>query len=156
MNDFTTDARRFRLLLAEDEDDHAYLVERSIASAPIPVELIRVCDGVEALDYLNRQGEFALAEPPDLLLLDLKLPGVNGLELLEEISQLPRFAALPKVMFSTSVAHRDVKRAYELGANSYLKKPMEFTDFKHMISALCLYWGVWNQVPPIDQSNYEK
>ncbi len=144
------------LLLAEDEDDHACLVERSLACAPIPVELTRVRDGGEALDYLNRQGEFALAEPPDLLLLDLKLPGVSGLELLEEISQLPRFAALPKVVYSTSVAHRDVQLAYELGASSYLKKPMEFTDFKQMISALCLYWGVWNQVPPIDQSNYEK
>lgn len=150
MNDFATDARCFRLLLAEDEDDHACLVERSLSGAPIPVELIRVRDGGEALDYLNRQGDFVEAEPPDLLLLDLKLPGISGLELLEEISQLPRFAALPKVVFSTSVARRDVQRAYELGANSYLKKPMEFTDFKQMVSALCQYWGVWNQVPPID------
>ncbi|WP_309381475.1 response regulator [Cerasicoccus frondis] len=152
MSEPNTEEVRFKLLLAEDEDDHVCLVERSLESAPISVQLTRVRDGAEALDCLFKRGDFANAETPDLLLLDLKLPGMSGFELLEEIRETPRFAALPTVVFSTSNARHDVERAYQLGANSYLKKPMEFADFRQMVSVLCVYWGVWNQATPFDST----
>lgn len=135
-------------LLVEDDDDHAYIVERSISESRIVNEVTRVRDGEQAIDFLKRRGEYENAECPDVILLDLNLPKIDGFEVLEQIRQDPALESMLVVVLTTSDTEHDLDRAYRLKANSFLKKPMDFEKFKQMVADLCLYWGVWNQMPP--------
>ncbi|MEX2308578.1 MAG: response regulator [Pirellulales bacterium] len=135
------------LLLVEDEDAHAMLVERSLLGSGEPATMDRVHDGVEAVAYVRRQGEFQNRPRPDLILLDLKLPRMDGHQVLRTLKGDDRFKMIPVVILTTSESETDVCEAYRLHANSYLVKPVDFARFRQMIGAVTSYWGVWNRQP---------
>lgn len=134
-----------RFLLVEDNDDHAKIIERSLRTEQIPNILIRVKDGVEAIRYLNNEGEYSAAPRPDVVLLDLKLPKKDGHEVLMEIKKNSSLKMIPVVVLTTSDADADKMKAYEHNANSYLVKPLESGSFRKMVQDLGLYWGAWNK-----------
>ena len=134
-------------LLVEDDDTHAHLVTRSLAKSRVANRVHRVEDGVKALAYLKQQGEFASCEHPDVVLLDLKLPKVDGHEVLQAIKSDPSLRKIPVVVMTTSDAEIDRAKAYDLHANSYVVKPLDFETFRQLVNDLCLYWGVWNEPP---------
>ena len=137
------------ILLVEDNDDHAELVTRTFARLTQSVRLEHLSDGAQALDYLSGRGEFADNRPerPEVILLDLRLPKVDGLEVLREIKQSPQLKSIPVVVLTTSAAEADVARAYEHHANAYLVKPVDFTEFNDLLRDLGLFWLVWNTGP---------
>lgn len=138
------------ILLVEDDPAHAEIVRRNLESSRIANRLIHVSDGQEALDYLYRRGAFAeplQAPRPGLVLLDLRLPKVDGLEVLKRIKADAELAQIPVVILTTSTAESDVARAYDCHANSYLVKPVDFTQFVELMEVLDYYWLAWNQYP---------
>lgn len=142
--------RPLRVLLAEDDNAHATLVERSLEEHGFNVELVRVKDGEEALRYLQRRAPYAEPDTsprPDLVLLDLRMPKTDGLEVLRQIKSDGALHRLPVVVLTTSDAENDVSRAYDLRANSYLVKPVDFEDFSNLMRDLGFYWSRWNKAP---------
>lgn len=138
-----------RILLVEDNDDHAELVLRSLEDHRVANTITRVADGEQALDYLHARGKFAGdAERPDLVLLDLRLPRVDGLDVLEGIKSTPELANIPVVVLTTSQAERDLAQAYERKANAYVVKPVDFDKFVDLMRDLGFFWLAWNQKPP--------
>lgn len=140
-----------RVLLAEDNDAHATLVQRSLEDHDLDVDLVHVGNGEEALNYLHHRGGFADPESsprPDLVLLDLRMPKVDGLEVLRRIKNDDNLHRLPVVILTTSGTETDVARAYDLRANSYLVKPVDFVKFSDLMRDLGLYWSKWNKVAP--------
>ena len=135
-------------LLVEDDESHAELVRRNLAKERVENTLDRVVDGAEALQYLRRQGPFADASRPDVILLDLKLPKVDGHEVLRIIKADDDLRSIPVVVLTTSDAEADREQAYALNANSYLVKPIDFEQFRRIVKDLSLYWGVWNRRSP--------
>ncbi|MGA2786122.1 MAG: response regulator [Verrucomicrobiota bacterium] len=139
------------ILLVEDDPAHAEIVRRSFVNfrmANRPVQLVHVADGQEALDYLFSRGKFqnpGLSPRPNLILLDLRLPKVDGLEVLKIIKEDADLTSIPVVVLTTSSADVDVAKAYEYRVNSYLVKPMDFTQFNKLMDVLGFYWLVWNQ-----------
>jgi len=140
--------RPLHFLLVEDDDDHADLVLSSLQDARVLNTFSRVATGMDALAYVRAEGVYATATRPDVILLDLKLPMIDGHEVLATIKADPKLCGIPVVVLTTSAAEVDVVRAYQLNANSYLCKPVDFEKFQAMISDLKLYWCVWN-VPPL-------
>lgn len=138
--------RLLHFLLIEDDDDHAEIVMRTIAKNRVGNSIERVPDGEAGLAYLRGAGLFARARRPDIVLLDLKLPGRDGHEILKEIKQDPVLRMIPVVMLTTSAAESDRLKAYANYANSYVVKPVNFARFRQMVTDLSLYWGVWS--PP--------
>jgi len=135
------------ILLVEDNEDDAELAVRAFSQAKIANPLIRVNDGVEALDYLFGKGSFASRDPavlPVVVLLDLKLPRLDGLEVLKAIRLDERTRYLPVVMLTSSDHDRDRLAAYHHHANSYVKKPVDYDQFVHAARSLGLYWAVIN------------
>jgi CheY-like chemotaxis protein len=137
------------ILLVEDNIPHAELVKRSLETHQIANRVYHVADGEAALDYLFRQGVYAdpVTSPrPHVVLLDLRLPKLSGLEVLREIrsSSDSDLHTVPVVVLTTSAAERDITRAYEQRANSYLVKPVDFGQFMQLIHDLGLYWLGWN------------
>lgn len=147
MKTSTADSRVVRFLLVEDNDDHAMLVQRSLKRSTVANSVERVADGVRALRYLRREGEFSECLRPDVVLLDLKLPKLDGHEVLSIIKTDPAMQAIPVVVLTTSATEADRIRAYASHANSYLVKPLDFTQFQQVVQDLTVYWGVWNQRP---------
>lgn len=141
-SDLNSSVRRF--LLVEDDDDHAKIVERSLR-ADKGIFLVRVSDGVEALKYLRREGQYQTTSRPDIVLLDLKLPKKDGHEVLSEIKEDAALKTIPVIILTTSDAEIDKQKAYENDANSYLVKPLERDSFQKMIQDLGYYWGFWNK-----------
>ncbi len=140
--------RRFASVVDDVADDtHAHLVTRSLARARVSNEVHRARDGEEALAFLRREGEFADAPRPDVVLLDLQLPKLDGHEVLATIKQDHDLMRIPVVIMTTSDAERDREQAYELHANSYVVKPVDFERFRQLVEELSLYWGVWNEPP---------
>jgi CheY-like chemotaxis protein len=137
-------------LLVEDDDTHAYLVKRSLDKARVANEVYRVADGAEAMAFLRQEGEYADKPRPDVVLLDLQLPKMNGHEVLTAIKQDPDLKKIPVVIMTTSDAETDRERAYEHRANSYIVKPVDFDKFCRLVDDLCHYWGVWNESPFAD------
>lgn len=138
------------ILLVEDNDDHAELVARSFEDNQVANRLNRVADGEEALHYLFRRGKYA--DPadsprPNLILLDLRLPKVEGLEVLKEIKNEEDLRVIPVVVLTSSQAENDVVRAYASYVNSYLVKPLDFVKFTQMMRELGFYWLGWNINP---------
>lgn len=139
-----------RILFVEDDDDHAELVVRGLNEHRVAAVIRRVTDGESALDYLFHRGEFAdpAASPrPDVVLLDLRLPRVDGLEVLRQIKADAELRRSPVVVLTTSDKEADIAGAYDVNANAYLVKPVDFAKFSQMMRDLGLFWLVWNQGP---------
>jgi CheY-like chemotaxis protein len=139
------------LLLVEDNPSDVALTERAFKKAHIANEMVVAQDGQEALDYLwgagAHQGRDG-ADLPALVLLDLKLPKVSGLDVLRQIRADARTRRLPVVILTTSKEEQDVAAGYDLGANSYIRKPVDFHQFAAAIEQLGLYWLILNEAPP--------
>lgn len=139
------------ILLVEDNPDDEALTLRALRKSKIANEINVVRDGVEALDYLFCTGSYASRDPfelPQVILLDLKLPKLDGLEVLRQIRNDPRTRILPVVILTSSKEEQDMANAYISGANSYVRKPVDFNQFVEAIGQLGLYWLVLNEVPP--------
>lgn len=142
-----TPIRPLQILLIEDDDDHAELTLHALEQHDGGHRATRVADGAEALDYLLSRGAHAGVERPDLVLLDLNLPKVGGLDVLDQIKSDPDLRRIPVVVLTTSDAEEDRREAYERYANSYLVKPVSYDKFEAMIQRLSDYWGRWNRTP---------
>jgi two-component system, response regulator len=139
------------ILLVEDNDDDAELTERAFADANIRNKILRLSDGVEALDYLLGRGKHAtrdLSDLPAVLLLDLNLPRVNGLEVLTALRANERTKQLPVVVLTSSAEEKDRLAAYGQHVNSYVRKPVDYDQFVTAARQLGLYWVVLNVPPP--------
>ena len=138
------------ILLVEDNPAHAELVIRSFESQRVANKIFHVWDGEEALDYLLRRGHYADPEKsprPNVVLLDLRLPKIDGLEVLREIKSTEGLKRIPVVILTTSQAEIDASRAYDCHANSYLIKPLDFELFTRLMEELGFYWLGWNYNP---------
>ena len=138
------------ILLAEDSDADAEMTLRALRKSNIGNRVHRVRDGQEALDFLSRTGAYAGASPSrhlKLVLLDLKMPKVDGAEVLRELRANETFRTLPVVVMTSSNEERDISQSYLLGANSYVVKPIDFTQFASTVVEIGLYWIVTNRVP---------
>lgn len=138
------------VLLAEDDPAHAEIVRRNMESSRIANRLEHVPDGQAALDYLYRKNGFSdpsRSPRPGLILLDLRMPKVDGLEVLKKIKSDPDFVRIPVVVLTTSAVETDIARAYDCHANSYLVKPLDFSRFSELMETFGYYWMVWNQNP---------
>lgn len=139
------------ILLVEDNPDDEVLTLRALKKNNIMNEVVVARDGVEALDYLFGTGVHAgrdVGNLPQIVLLDLKLPKIDGLEVLRRIRDDERTRLQPVVILTTSTEERDVTSSYELGANSYIRKPVDFEQFMEAVRHLGLYWLVLNITPP--------
>ena len=138
------------ILLVEDNPRDEALTLRALRKSNILNKVVVVHDGVEALDYLFSTDAEGNPKPlPQLVLLDLKLPKLDGHEVLKRIRTEPRTQVLPVVILTTSVEDRDRLEGYRLGANSYVRKPVDFTQFVEAVGQLGLYWLVLNEQPPL-------
>lgn len=138
------------ILHVEDDPAHAELVRRIVEDFNIANRLIHVDDGQAALDYLYQRDAFSepgKAPRPGLILLDLRLPKVDGLEVLKTIKNDPALTRIPVVVLTTSSAEKDLHRAYDHHANSYLVKPVEFSKFIELMKNFGFYWLAWNSYP---------
>ena len=139
------------ILLVEDNPDDVTLTLRALKASDIVSEVVVARDGAEALDYLFGAGAYASRDTsvmPQVILLDLKLPKVDGLEVLRRLRADERTKLLPVVVLTSSDEERDIIDSYGLGANSYVRKPVAFTQFGEAVRQLGLYWLVLNITPP--------
>jgi CheY-like chemotaxis protein len=144
------------ILLVEDNPDDVELTLRAFRKASIETEIIVMRDGVEALDYLFGMGPFKgrdLNIKPTVILLDLKLPKVDGLEVLERLRKDERTGLLPVVILTASREERDLFESYRLGANSYIRKPVDFNQFADLLKHIGIYWMAINEPPPKKENN---
>ena len=145
-------SRRGIILLVEDNPDDVELTRRAFAKSHIVNEVVVVSDGAEALDYLYVTGSHAGRDPnlvPEVVLLDLKLPKVDGLDVLRRMRADERTRRVPVVVLTSSNEEQDVLRSYDLGANSFIRKPVDFAEFLNAARHLGLYWLVLNEPPPV-------
>ena len=142
------------ILLAEDNPNDAELTIAALRDRNLVCPIHRVADGAEALDFLFRRGAYAdRAEgPPTLILLDLKMPKVTGLEVLRAIKQDPLLRVVPVVMLTSSREEADLSRSYASGANAYVVKPVEFDEFMSTVGELGRFWGLVNEPSPIPEA----
>ncbi len=139
------------IMVVEDNPDDEELTLRALRQAKIANEIVVTRDGNEALEFVFGTGQYAgrnLDRMPAVILLDLKLPKLNGLEVLKRLRSDPRTKLTPVVVLTSSSEDEDMLRSYQVGANSYVRKPVEFGAFAHAVSQLGLYWMLLNETPP--------
>jgi CheY-like chemotaxis protein len=138
------------ILLAEDNANDVELTLAALQSNHVVNDVIVVRDGAEALDFLYRRNGFAdrLPDNPGLILLDLKMPKVDGVEVLRQVKSDPVLRTIPVVMLTSSREEQDVLRTYDLGVNAYVVKPVVFSDFMDAVKVLGQFWAVVNEPPP--------
>ncbi|MGV3720036.1 MAG: response regulator [Actinomycetota bacterium] len=148
MSESNTDLKR--ILLVEDSPNDIELTLTALEENRLANEVVVVRDGQEALDYLHRRGMFKLRAEgnPAVVLLDLKLPKIDGLQVLEAMRGDARLRQVPVVMLTSSREEQDLARSYSLGVNAYVVKPVDFTEFVSAIRELGLFWAILNQPPP--------
>lgn len=140
------------ILLVEDNPSDIDLTKRAFEKGHITNDLVVAEDGQEALDYIFGEGKYANRDSnkaPTLILLDLKLPKISGLEVLKRIRAVEKIKRLPVVILTSSKEEQDVAASYDLGVNSYIRKPVDFNQFAEAIKLLGLYWLVINEPPPL-------
>jgi two-component system, response regulator len=146
-------ARQVEILLVEDNPDDVELTLHALRKEKLANSIHVVRDGEEALEFLFCSGNHAdrsFQQPPRLVLLDLKLPKVDGMEVLKQIKADPRTKTIPVVILTSSKEERDLVNGYGLGANSYIQKPVDFEQFRDTIKNVGLYWLVINQLPVVN------
>ena len=145
MNDFDP----VEILLAEDSETDAEMTIRALQGKNLTNRLVRVKDGAEALDFIFRRGAYAdrPAGLPKLLLLDLKMPKVDGIEVLREVKSAEETKAMPVVVLTSSAEERDIAASYMLGVNSYIVKPVDFVKFVDEVAKAGCYWVLLNRLP---------
>jgi len=138
------------IVLVEDNPHDLELTLVALERSQLANDVVVLRDGAEAVSYLLRREPYADREPgnPAVMLLDLKLPKVDGLEVLELVRRTPELCSIPVVMLTSSREEPDLEKAYELGVNAYVVKPVEFRDFVAAISDLGVFWAVLNEPPP--------
>lgn len=139
------------ILLVEDNPDHAHFALKALANDAAVGKTIWVKDGQEAIDYLHRRHQWAdpqMSPRPDLILLDINLPKLSGHDVLKAIKSTEAFRTIPVVMFTTSTDRDEVMATYKAGANSYLQKPIKFTDYRDQMNVLKHYWTLISSPPP--------
>ncbi|WP_370087427.1 response regulator [Ekhidna sp.] len=139
-----------QIVLVEDSFDDAELTMRSLKSSNFVNEIVWLQDGEEALNYLQGKGKYEDRDTsikPKLILLDLKLPKLSGIEVLERIKKDENLCRIPVVVMTSSKENRDLDRCYELGANSYVVKPINFSNFMEVTKEISMYWVLINQIP---------
>jgi two-component system response regulator len=143
------DFEAIEILLVEDSDADAELVLRALRKGGVVNKVMRLRDGVEAMDFLFREGAFDQRSggQPRLVLLDLKMPRLGGIDVLRRLKADERTRMIPVVVLTSSAEEQDVAESYRLGVNSYLVKPVEFTAFTSVITKAGLYWAVMNHAP---------
>ncbi len=142
------------ILLIEDEEAHAQLTKRAIRKAGNANRIDVAYDGEEALDYLFNNGKYADKSKypyPGLILLDIKLPGIDGIEVLQKIKQDPNLKKIPVIMLTTSEREEDIAKSYDYHANSYLTKPVGFKEFEEKIGQIDFYWMILNKPPVLEE-----
>ncbi len=138
------------ILLVEDNEDHAELIQRSFRENQIANKIYWVKDGEEALDYLFQRGVYADNADcllPHLILLDLRLPKIDGIEVLKTIKTDDKLKSIPVVVLTSSESEKDIRKVYQYYANSYLVKPIDFQQFTRLMRDLGFYWLGWNKNP---------
>ena len=138
------------ILLVEDNPDHAILTKRVLEDYKVANNVHVVEDGADALDYMYRRGKYNNgngAPRPGLILLDVKLPKLDGFEVLKQLKSDPEHSSIPVVMLTTSARDEEVTRGYAEGANSYVTKPVRFEEFAEKVKNIGLYWGLISSVP---------
>ena len=145
MNDFDP----VEILLAEDSEADAEMTIRALAGKHLTNRLVRVKDGAEALDFIFRRGAYAKRTTglPKLLLLDLKMPKVDGIEVLREVKSNDETRSIPVVMLTSSAEEKDIVASYSLGVNSYIVKPVDFVKFVEEVAKAGCYWVLVNRLP---------
>lgn len=137
----------FDILLIEDNPDHAELIRRALEDDQVINKVHILKDGQEALDYLFRKKLYAAASRPRLILLDINLPKVNGVQVLKKIKQDEALRVIPVVMLTTSDRDEEALNCYRFGANSFITKPVKFNEFSEKITSLKLYWALTDKGP---------
>lgn len=140
-------SKPIHFLLVEDDPSHAELIRIAMAENAVSNTVDHVGDGEEAIKYLTKKDPYSESELPDVILLDIRLPKLDGHEVLQYIKTHEDLCRIPVVMLTTSNADSDRLRAYEHHANSYLTKPISFEQFHKMVKDLQLYWAIWNHPP---------
>lgn len=138
------------ILLAEDNPKDVELTLEALAEHNLANQVIVVKDGVETMEYLRCQGKYKLRKPglPAVLLLDIKMPRMDGIEVLRAVRSDPGLKILPVVILSSSREEQDLMRSYELGVNAYVVKPVEFKNFIQAVKEIGVFWAVINELPP--------
>jgi CheY-like chemotaxis protein len=139
-----------RILIVEDDPNDVELTLTALADYNLANEVVVTRDGQQALDYLNCRGEFSarVAGNPAVMLLDLKLPKVDGLEVLQRVKADDRLKMIPVVVLTSSSEEKDMMRSYSLGVNAYVVKPVDFHEFVNAVKELGVFWAVINEPPP--------
>ena len=132
------------ILLIEDNESHAILTQRSLSEYPVKLTVVHVSDGEEALDYLFRRGPYTDAALPQLVLLDLRLPRINGLDVLRHMKDSEQLRVIPVIVFTSSLAQQDIHEAYLGHANGYLVKRLDFREFRQELLDMANFWIKWN------------
>jgi CheY-like chemotaxis protein len=148
-----SDSGALEILLIEDNPDDAELTMRALKKQNLANHMVWLKNGALALDFLFGRGSYAgrnALDTPKLVLLDLNLPKVGGLEVLQQIKSDPRTRRIPVVVLSSSTQDRDILRTYDLGVNSYVSKPVQFEEFSRVVTQLGLYWLLINKPPHAD------
>ena len=141
------DKKSVDILLIEDNADHVELIVKALRNNNVLNEVHTVTSGEEAIDFLYHRGAYVDKAQPGLILLDIKLPGMDGIEFLRRIKADPKLKLIPVVVLSTSESEKDIMGCYGCGANSYIVKPVGFEEFAKVIKDLKLYWLVVNSLP---------
>ena len=145
------------ILLAEDNPNDAELTLEALADNNLANRVVHVRDGVEALEYLRCEGKYASRKPgnPAVVILDIKMPRMDGMEVLQVIRSDAALNMLPVVMLTSSKEEHDLIRSYELHTNAYVVKPVKFSEFIDAVKQIGVFWAVLNELPPNGTTNHE-